>query len=146
MREGSHESEVASVRLLAGLHFSGDAVDYEVELDADPRVGGTGKGTRPMRLLLLGLAGCTGIDVISTLRKQRQEITAFEVEARGERADAHPRVFERIELIYRVRGRAVNPKALERAIELSETRYCSATAMLGAVAVITHRQEIEEEP
>lgn len=97
-----------------------------------------------MRLLLLGMAGCTAMDVISILRKKRQQISALEVEVRGDRREEHPRTYERAEILYRVRGEGVDPKAVERAIELSESRYCPAIATIGKSAQITSRYEIEE--
>lgn len=139
----TRETERASVSLDEGMHFVGDADGHRVDVDAADSEGGKDLGARPMRLLLLGLAGCTAIDVISILRKQRQPVSGLRVEASGNRASEHPRVYENIELVYRVQGEGVNPSAVERAIELSETRYCSATAMLGAVAEITSRYEIE---
>ncbi len=141
----SRETERASVALSEGMHFVGDADGHRVDIDAAESEGGKDLGARPMRLLLLGLAGCTAIDVISILRKQRQRVSDLRVEVSGNRASEHPRVYENIELLYKVRGEGVNPRAVERAIELSETRYCSATAMLGAVAGITSRYEIEDE-
>ena len=89
---------------------------------------GTHTGASPMELLLLGLAGCTGMDVISILTKKRQPVTGFQVRVEAERAPAHPKVYTRIHLEYIIYGEGVSPKAVERAIELSETTYCSASA------------------
>lgn len=137
--------ENASVTLAGGLHFVGGIDGFRVDLDAEESVGGQGAGAQPLRLLLLGMAGCTAMDVISVLRKKRQEVSHLEVEARGTRVDEHPRVYDRIEVVYRVRGREVDSKAVERAIELSETRYCPVIAMIGEVTELTSRYEIEEE-
>jgi putative redox protein len=84
------------------------------------------------------------MDVISILRKKRQRVSGLEVEACGSRVDEHPKVYSAIEIVYRVRGEGVDPKAVERAIELSETRYCPAIAMVGQAARIESRYEIEE--
>lgn len=138
-------SESASVTLAEGMHFIGEIDGFRVDLDADEEVGGVNAGARPMHLLLLGMAGCTAMDVISILRKKRQQVTGLSVEVRGEREEGHPRVYRSAELVYRVRGRNIDPAAVERAIELSETRYCPAIAMLGATARIASRYEIEEE-
>jgi putative redox protein len=99
----------------------------------------------PMELVLLALGGCTGADVISILAKSRQRVTGYTVEVLAERRDDHPRVYTKIELVHRVRGRGVDAKAVARAIELSETKYCSVSAMLGATVAITSRFEIVEE-
>jgi putative redox protein len=141
---GAGRVENASVRLESGMHFVGDAGGFRVDVDADEGFGGEGGGAQPMRLLLLGVAGCTAMDVISILRKKRQPVSGLEVEARGGRVDGHPRVYRAIEVIYRVRGRGVDPRAVERAIELSEARYCPAIAMVGQAAAIKSRYEIEE--
>jgi putative redox protein len=116
-----------------------------VDLDAAPAVGGTGAGPQPLQLLLVGLAGCTGMDVISILRKKRQQVSALVVEVTGQRAADHPRVYTTIEIVYRVRGMHLDPQAVARAIELSETRYCPAIAMLGATATITSRFDITDD-
>lgn len=136
--------ETATVTLDDGMHFIGDIDGYRVDLDADASVGGRSAGTRPMRLLLLGMAGCTAMDVIAILRKKRQPVTGLRVEVRGRRAEEHPRVYTAIEIVYVARGDGIDPGALQHAIHLSETRYCSAMAMLGETALISSRYEIEE--
>ncbi|TCJ16864.1 OsmC family peroxiredoxin [Rubrobacter taiwanensis] len=136
--------ERASVVLDEGMHFIGDIDGFRIDLDARESFGGRGAGAEPLRLLLLGAAGCTAMDVISILRKKRQEVSGLEVEVLGSRAKEHPRVYDRVELVYRVRGRDVDPRAVERAIELSETRYCPAIAMVGRTAEVSSRYEIEE--
>lgn len=134
----------AVVTLDEQMHFVGEADGFRVDLDADEAFGGSGRGARPMSLLLLGLAGCTAMDVISILRKKRQHVTGLAVEARGRQAEQHPRVYESVEVVYVVRGKGLDPRAIERAIELSETRYCPAIATLGETAEISSRYEIEE--
>lgn len=145
MEDSKRKVEGVSVALAEGMHFVGEIDGFRMDLDAEEDVGGQGAGAQPLRLLLLGMAGCTAMDVISILRKKRQQVSGLEVEVRGSRVDEHPRVYDGIEVVYRVRGRAVDPKAVERAIELSETRYCPAIAMIGEVAKVTNRYEIEEE-
>ena len=136
--------ENASVTLGSGMHFVGEVGGFRMDTDADASFGGAGCGPQPLRLLLLGVAGCTAMDVISLLRKKRQQVSGLEVEARGSRVDEHPRVYDTIEVVYRVGGKGVDPKAVERAIELSEGRYCPAIAMVGEAADIRSRYEIEE--
>ena len=126
------------------MHFKAESPSgYTLTLDASEQVGGQGMGFRPMELLLIGLAGCTAMDVISILKKKRQDVTGFEVHVRAERADTHPRIYTDIHVEYIVRGREIKPEAVARAIELSETKYCSAQAMLGKSAHITHSYRIE---
>jgi putative redox protein len=103
-------------------------------------------GPSPMELVLIGMAGCTGQDVVGILHKKRQEVTGLEVIARAERADDPPRVYTSIDVEYVVRGRDIKPKAVEDAIRLSEEKYCSASIMLGKTARVTTRYRIEDEP
>jgi putative redox protein len=100
----------------------------------------------PMELVLIGMAGCTAYDVLSILRKKRQEVTGLEVVARAERADQPPRVFTSIKVEYVVRGRGIRAKAVEDAIRLSKEKYCSASIMLGRTAAISTGFRIEEDP
>lgn len=102
-------------------------------------------GPRPMQLLLIGLAGCTGMDVISILQKKRQPFTGLQVKATAEQADEHPKVYTQIHLEYVVQGEGVDPKAVERSIELSQTKYCPASAMLSKGAEITTSYRITED-
>jgi putative redox protein len=101
-------------------------------------------GPQPMQLLLIGLCGCTGMDVISILQKKRQPFTGLRVQASAERADEHPKVYTKIHLEFVVTGDDVDAKAVERSIELSQTKYCPASAMLGEVAEITTSFRVEE--
>ena len=102
-------------------------------------------GARPAELVGVALGGCTGMDVISILRKKRQEVTHFEVEVNGARATDYPKVYTDIEVVYRVRGHNIDQASFERAIQLSEERYCPAMSMLRKAANITNRYEIEQE-
>lgn len=105
---------------------------------------GESKGFGPMELLLVGLAGCTGMDVIDILRKKKQDVTAFEVRVSGVRADEYPMVYTSIDVEYVVTGRDISPDAVARAIELSESKYCSVSAMLGKTAEIKTSYTIAE--
>ena len=128
------------------LSFTGTGDSgYEVPLGASSSVGGDDDGLRPMELFALGLAGCTGMDVISILQKKRQEIAAFEVDVHMKRAEEHPRVFTEAEIEYFITGKGVQEKAILRAIELSATRYCPAQAMLGQIMPIAVKYHIYED-
>ncbi len=134
------------VTWVEGLQFvaRAGASGHAIVLDGVAEHGGLESGTRPMEALLLSLGGCTGMDVISVLLKKRQQVTGFRVNVKGIRAEEHPRRYVRIELEYVVRGRNVSPQAVERAIELSQTKYCGVTASLNSE--IVHAYRIEEEP
>jgi len=99
----------------------------------------------PMELLLVALGGCTGADVVSILEKKRQRVTGYDIEVLAERRAEHPRIYTRIEVIHRVRGHHVDEKAVQHAVELSETKYCSVSGMLRAAAEISMRYEITNE-
>jgi putative redox protein len=101
-------------------------------------------GASPMELILVGLAGCTAADVIDILRKKRQPVTGLEVRVHGERQEEHPRVYRQIEIVFVVTGHGVDPEAVRRAIELSEGKYCSVSAMLRGTAQIVCRYELRE--
>jgi putative redox protein len=127
-----------------GLAFEGIGESgFRVSLDTAAAEGG-GSGFSPMELLLVSLAGCTAMDVISILKKKRQDVTGFEVRAHGVRADDHPRVFTAVTLEYVVRGRHIDPQAVERAIELSESKYCSVNGMVSKAAQVTTTYRVEE--
>jgi putative redox protein len=129
-----------------GMSFVGSADSgFEVPLGAEPEVGGADDGFHPIELMGVSLAGCTAMDVISLLKKKRQQVTAFEVKVHADRALEHPKVFTRLVVTYLVTGRAVEEAALLRAIELSATKYCPAQAMLAQVAPMEVKYEIYEE-
>ena len=101
-------------------------------------------GVRPMQLVLLGMAGCSSMDVVSILQKKRQALTGMQVNVAAERAEDHPKVYTQAHLEFVVKGKRIDPKAVERAIQLSVTKYCSAIAMIAKTAEITTSYRIEE--
>jgi putative redox protein len=100
----------------------------------------------PLELLLLSLGACTGADVVSILRKKREQVTDYRVEIRGERREEHPRSFRRLELRHIVRGHGVSEASVARAVQLSTEKYCSVAATLRPTAEIVSTWEIQEEP
>jgi putative redox protein len=117
---------------------------HTITMDGSPDVGGRNLAARPMEMVLIGMGGCTAIDVASMLKKQRQDVRDIIVELEAERADDHPKVFNQVKLIYRVRGKKLNKALVERAVSLSDEKYCSATAMIRKSATITHQIVLEE--
>jgi putative redox protein len=135
----------AKVTWSHGMSFTGTADSgFSINLGTDPSVGGDNDGFRPLELMAISLAGCTAMDVISILKKKQQNITAFEVRVHADRAPEHPKVFTRITVEYLVQGHQVDPGAVERAIALSEEKYCPAQAMLAKAAQIEHTYRITE--
>ena len=128
------------------MHFTAVANSgFLVHLDTKAPAGEESRGASPMELLMISLAGCTAMDVVSILRKKRQNLTGFEIRIHGDRATDHPKVFTDFELEYVVRGVDIDPAAVERSIELSTESYCSAHAMLEKSASIRTRYTIIQE-
>ncbi|WP_305075117.1 OsmC family protein [Propionivibrio sp.] len=119
---------------------------HAIVMDGAPEAGGRDMAPRPMELLLAGAGGCTTFDVVSILKKGRHAVTGCEVSLQAERAETEPKVFTRIHFHFKVSGRQLKPEAVARAIELSKSKYCSASIMLGKTAEITHDFEIVETP
>lgn len=139
------EIMTVQTRLQEDMEFVAEAGSgHSVILDAAEHGGGHDKGFRPMEMLLVGLSGCTGMDVISILRKKHQDVTAYEVRVRGERAEDHPMVFTDITVEHVITGHNVSEEAVARAIELSETKYCGAGATLSKLATLKHTYRIIE--
>lgn len=117
---------------------------HAVVMDVAPELGGHNLGVRPMEMLLMGMGGCTAIDIISILQKARQQVTDCAIELSAERAAEAPKVFTKIHVRYLVSGRNLKAHQVERAINLSAEKYCSASIMLGKTAEITHDYQIIE--
>ena len=117
---------------------------HAIVADGAPETGGSNLGPRPMELVLAGAAACTAFDVVWILRKARQPVADCVVEAEADRAKVEPKVFSAIALRYRVAGRGLDPRQVERAVKLSKEKYCSATIMLAKTAEITFDYEVRE--
>ena len=134
----------ANVTWTNGMSFEGTADSgFKVNLGTAAQFGGDDDGFRPLELMLISLAGCTGMDVISILQKKRQDVKGFEVKVHAERAQEHPKVFTSITVEYIVSGNDLDPEAVNRAVELSSTKYCPAQAMLAQAVPITHTITIQ---
>jgi len=140
-------TKTALIKQIDGISLVGRTdSNHWVAMDGPPEFGGTNAGIRPKELLLLALGGCTASDVISILRKKRVALDAVEVHITAEQADEHPQVFTKIHLEFVVRGDDIRPEDVARAIELSETKYCSVNAMLRPAVAITSSYRIESVP
>ena len=118
---------------------------HEVVLDGPEELGGKGLGMRPMEMMLIGMGGCTSFDVVTILKRSRQQITGCIAEIEAIRADEIPKVFTSIHIHFLIKGIDLQEKAVDRAIELSANKYCSASIMLGKSVKITHDFVISEE-
>jgi len=138
-------ANTAKISWVEGALFvaeSGSGHTFTMDGAAD--AGGRDLGARPMEVLLMGMGGCTAIDVVSMLKKQRQDIEGVEVAMTAERADDYPKVYVDVKLVYTVRGRKLNKALVERAVTLSDEKYCSATAMFKKTAKVTHEVVLVE--
>ena len=128
------------------VSFNGSSESgHEVILDGPEELGGKGLGMRPMEMMLIGMGGCTSFDVVTILKRSRQQITGCIAEIEAVRADAIPKVFTSIHIHFLIKGIDLQKKAVERAVELSANKYCSASIMLGKSVKITHDFVISEE-
>lgn len=133
----------AKLKLREGVSFeaTGDS-GHTIITDGPPEFGGQNRGSRPMELVLMGLGACTAFDVLLILRKSRQNVSDCQVELEAERAETPPKVFTRIHVHFIVSGKDLKDAMVQRAIDLSAEKYCSASIMLGKTANITHDYEI----
>ena len=121
----------AEVKFVDGMTFIGRGnSNHWVVMDGSQKVGGSDAGTRPMELVLIALGGCTGMDVVNILRKKRVNFDKFEMKISGERAEEHPMVYTRVNIEYIIYGKDVKDKDVEQAINLSQEKYCSVSAIL----------------
>jgi putative redox protein len=135
----------AKINQIDGLALAGISdSNHWITMDAPEDFGGFRAGVRPMELILIGLASCTAMDVLSILKKKRVNLIDFNMEIEAERAKEHPKVFTEVTLHYIFIGKNIRPVDVERAIKLSEEKYCSATAMLRKAVEIKHDYQIKE--
>ena len=136
----------ARVQWLDGRAFVGESGSgHAVVMDGAPESGGRNIGIRPREMLLIGLGGCTAFDIVMILERMREKVTALDIALEAERAAEDPKVFTQVKLIYKIRGHKLKPANVERAVNLSAEKYCSASIMFGKTATITHDFTIEEE-
>ena len=126
------------------MAFEAEVNDFKIKLDADEKVGGKNSGPRPKALSLVSLGGCTGMDVVSILAKMRIVPDTFDVEVTGELTEEHPKYYDKIHLVYSFTGKDLPYAKLEKAINLSQERYCGVNAMLGKAAEVTYEIRVEE--
>ncbi len=134
------------IKWMQDVSFRGKSESgHEVILDGPEELGGKSLGMRPMEMMLIGMGGCTSFDVVTILKRSRQQITGCIAEIDAIRADAIPKVFTSIHIHFLIKGIDLQKKAVERAVELSANKYCSASIMLGKSVKITHDFVITEE-
>ncbi len=133
----------AKVKWVNNIQFVGESgTGHAIVMDGDREVGGNNTGMRPMELLLVGLGGCSGMDVASILQKKKQRVTDLEININGQKADSYPKKFTEIEIQFIVSGKDISEEAVKRAVELSMEKYCSVKATLTGTAKINYSYKI----
>ena len=136
----------ARIKWVQDVTFLGESGSgHSVVMDGAPEAGGRNLGFRPMEMLLLGLGGCSAFDVVMILKRGREKVTDCVVEVAADRAESDPKIFTQIRLRYIVSGKSLDLKKVERAVNLSAEKYCSASAILNKTAQITHIVELVED-
>lgn len=133
----------ANTKWLGDMKFDSEVNGHHVIIDALPEVGGSDEGPRPKNLMLTALAGCTGMDVVSILKKMRVEVESFHIEISAEETEEHPKHFTSMHIVYRFGGKDLPLDKLEKAVELSQDRYCGVSFMYRKAMEVTHEIVID---
>jgi putative redox protein len=134
----------AKVKWLGGMQFAGKTTSgHGLLMDTSSKFGGENTAPTPMELILAALAGCTGMDIVSILKKMKVEFNRLDIEVKGERAEEYPKVYKKIDLIYKLKGKNLKKEKVNRAVELSQEKYCSISEMLKSTAEINYIIEVE---
>jgi len=140
-------TKTVELRQLNGITLAAKGEsNHWVMMDGDPQLGGSGGASKPKELVLMALAGCTAMDVIPILTKKRAPLTGFEIKVTAKEREEHPRIFTDIHVEYVFYGEGLKTDDVERAIDLSKTKYCSVSAILSASAKLTHSYQIKPSP
>ncbi len=136
----------AKIRYTEGLQFVGEADSrHAIVMDGEEKFGGKDSGARPMELLLMGIGGCSGMDVVSILKKKKERLSGLEINVDGKMADDYPHKYTQIDIQFVVKGKGLSEEAVKRAIQLSMDKYCSVKATLEGSAKINFSYQIVEE-
>lgn len=125
-----------------GMSFESEIDGIKIVVDAKKEVGGEGKGPRPKPLMMMALAGCTGMDVVSILKKMRVEFDDFEVNIEGDITDEHPKQFTRMHVVYSFKGKDLPLEKIRKAVELSQDNYCGVSASYKKAMELTYEIKI----
>ena len=136
--------ETISAKWLNDLAFEAEVDGHKIYMDSSQEHGGKNTGPRPKPLMMVALAGCTGMDVAAILGKMRENVEEFSVEVEGDVTEEHPKRFKGMKIIYRVKGKGINRKNVEKAVHLSTTRYCGVSANYSQAFPISHEIIFED--
>ena len=138
--------KTAKLSYVQGLQFVGSASSgHAIVLDADPEVGGSNTALRPLELLLIGMGGCAGMDIVSILKKKKQHIIGLDIMVKGGEADTHPKKLTDIELEFIITGKDISEEAVKKSIDLSMNKYCTVKASLECSAKVSFSYRIIQE-
>ena len=136
--------ESINVKWSDGLSFEADVMGFKITIDSDLEHGGQGKGPKPKPLMMVALAGCTGMDLISLMNKMRVNYKSLDIEVVGDLTEEHPKRFIKMKIIYKIKGRDIDRKKVEKAVELSKEKYCGVSASYKKTMEIDYEIEITE--
>jgi len=137
-------ADKVSLKWQEGMTFEGVVNGHKLTIDADEKVGGKDKGPRPKALMLMALAGCTSMDVVSILNKMRMPYDAFSVEVESNKTEEHPVVYTDFKIVYKFKGKDLDLEKIRKAVDLSQDRYCGVSAMYKHIGPVTFEIEISE--
>lgn len=136
----------AKIKYTDGMQFVGAADSgHAIVMDSNTEAGGDNTGLRPMELLLIGIGGCSGMDIVSVLKKKKENLTGFEINVIGKKADEHPKKYTDINIEFILKGKNLSDDAVKKAVELSMGKYCSVKATLEGTAKVNYSYKIIEE-
>ena len=138
--------ESINVKWINGISFEADVMGFKIPIDSDPEHGGQGKGPKPKLLMMVSLAGCTGMDVISLMNKMRVPYQSLNVSVVGDISEDYPKKFTRMKVIFEVSGKDIDIKKVEKAVELSKEKYCGVSASYKSVMELDYEIKIIESP
>jgi putative redox protein len=136
--------ESINLKWMDGMSFEADVAGFKISIDSDPEFGGKGKGPKPKPLMLVALAGCTGMDVISLLNKMKVKYEALNIIVEGDLTEEHPKRYEKMKLIYEVKGNTGDYKKVEKAVNLSKEKYCGVSSMYKDIMDLEYEIRINE--
>ncbi len=136
--------ETITTRWLGDMAFESEVDGHKIYMDSSQEHGGKNMGPRPKPLMMVALAGCTGMDVASILKKMREDVDEFSIDIEGDVTEEHPKRFGGMKIIYRLKGKGINRKNVEKAVDLSQSRYCGVSANYREAFPLSHEIIIEE--
>lgn len=136
--------ESVNVKWIEGMTFQADVAGHKIWIDADVEHGGQNKGPKPKPLMMVSLAGCTGMDVVSLLNKMRVEYDSLDINIEGDITEDHPKRFTKMTVIFELKGKGIDRKKVEKAVALSKEKYCGVSASLKEVMELEYEIRIVE--